>query len=390
MRFFILRYNQIMKTVLLDATALPQQPVGAGVYITNLVRELLQGDYDLHFKVLAHADDFSLFQLSQDEAHNFIFLKDYGRGWRIGSEQILYPILYKRIHADLFHGLHYSFPLNKAIRAVSTIHDLSFLTHPQKHNLIKRYYFPFFINQARKKADHIFVVSENTRSDLIKFLPATKQIISVTPLGVEPQFFDIFSDDRKKRVQEKYRLPAQFLLFVGLIEPRKNVPLLIDAYLNLLKTEHLNFDLVVAGRWGWERKDLLSHYEQEENFARVHFPGYIEREDLPVVFQLASIFVYPSVYEGFGLPVLEAMASRLPVITSNVSAMPDLVGECGWLVPPNHQSALENAILGVMKNPDLARERSTAARARAETYTWKNTADKTVEVYKRLLVTKKS
>ncbi len=374
-----------MTTVLLDATSLPKKPVGAGVYITNLVHELLSMKSDFDFKVLAHEDDFTLFNLSDDYRSHFIFLADYGRGWRILAEQILYPRICQQYHADLYHGLHYSFPLFSKTPKISTIHDLSFFIYPKKHNFLKRFYFPFFIQKAKNSAKHVLVVSESTKNDLIKFTQTDSAKITVTPLGVDNKFFDPVSWLSKDTVREKYALPQGFILFVGLIEPRKNVPLLIELYLQLMESEQPDIDLVIAGRWGWESRELLDRYRRSLHFSRIHFPGYIDAEDLPALYQSAAVFVYPSDYEGFGLPVLEAMASGTPVITTRVSSMPEFVGEAGLLVEPGDKDSLKAALAHVISEKIISERLGVAGKIKAREYSWKRTAEKTIATYSKVL-----
>ncbi len=147
------------------------------------------------------------------------------------------------------------------------------------------------------------------------------------------------------KVKDKYHLPDNFILFVGLIEPRKNVGLLIEAFAKLIKKDsNLKTNLVIAGRWGWESNTIMELVTKLDISGRVIFPGYIAQEDLPALYTLAKIFVYPSFYEGFGLPVLEAMACGTPVVTTNTSSMPEFVGDSGILVKPGDLEALVNAM----------------------------------------------
>ncbi len=376
-----------MTTILLDATALPKQPVGAGVYITNLIREILQFPSDLNILVLAHRDDFSLFRLSDEFLDHFIFLPDFGRVLRIVLEQLHYPWLIKKNHVDIFHGLHYSFPLWTSASTIVTIHDLSFFTHPQKHTWLKRKYFPFFIHSAVKNASRILTVSENTCSDLMKFTQCSRQKIVVTPLGVDEKFFAVASTESMDAVRKQYNLPERFILFVGLIEPRKSIPILLRAYLQLMDDLGEDIHLVVAGRWGWESKSILEEFSSHPYFSKIHFPGYISADNLPTLYQMALFFVYPSFYEGFGLPVLEAMASGLAVITTNVSAMPEIVDGVGLLVDADNPSALLEAMTLIINDPDLRLDLGRQAKDRAFEFRWELTARKTIAAYQNLIDT---
>jgi glycosyltransferase involved in cell wall biosynthesis len=371
--------------ILLDATPIPKQPVGAGIYIKNLVKGVLTSNSDFHFRVLAHEDDFGVFELDESFRDQFIFCKDFGRGARILSEQIRYPSVIRKEKIDLFHGLHYSFPLSIHCPKMVTVHDLTYFTNPERHLFLKRYYFQFFIKQACKKADSILTVSINTENDLIKMLGCDPQKITVTQLGVDDRFYNCLPDSELQVIKQKYGLPDAYTLFIGLVEPRKNVPLLIRAYLNLLEQEAITQDLVIGGRWGWESKQILDELEQHPQRSKIHFIGYFDEADKPAIYQLADIFVYPTAYEGFGLPVLEAMASATPVITTHVSSIPEIIGDQGLLIQPDDQEALENAMKTMLNSSSLRDEFLANARLRSREFSWKSMVDRTLQAYEDTL-----
>lgn len=374
-----------MNQILLDATALPKKPVGAGVYITRLAKELLNSKSEFKFKVLAHEDDFPLFQLDASFKRNFIFLKDYGRGYRLLSEQISYPSIIHREKIDLYHGLHYSFPIIHACPIVSTIHDMTYFIHPEKHLWLKRYYFKFFIRYACSNSERILSVSQSTKNDLLKYTKCDPGKISVTPLGVDNEFKEIEDQKALLKVKDKYHLPDNFILFVGLIEPRKNVGLLIEAFSKLIRKDlKLETKLVIAGRWGWESNAIMELVTKLSISGKVIFPGYIAQEDLPALYTLAKIFVYPSFYEGFGLPVLEAMACGTPVVTTNTSSMPEFVGDSGILVKPGDLEALVNAMGTILLNPAIHADLSRKGRIASSSFRWKKTAELTIKAYKKV------
>jgi len=374
-----------MHSILLDATSIPKQPVGAGVYIKNLVKGILHSNSDLHFRVLAHEDDFETFDLDDSSRNQFIFSKDHGRGARIISEQVRSPFFIQQEKINLFHGLHYSFPLMKPCPTIVTIHDLTYFTHPEMHIFIKRFYFKFFIKQACKRVDNILVVSTNTQTDLLNLVNCDPEKITVTPLGVDGIYFKNQSDVELEKTRQKYDLPENFILFMGLIEPRKNVPLLIRAYLNLVDNFHINQHLVIAGRWGWESKIILEEIDQHPQKSRIHFLGYVDENDKPSLYKLAEIFVYPSAYEGFGLPVLEALASGTPVISSDVSSMPEIVRTNGLLINPNDQPALQNAMYSLINDSRQREIFSTNGKKRAQEYSWESTVNQTLLAYEKVL-----
>jgi glycosyltransferase involved in cell wall biosynthesis len=202
---------------------------------------------------------------------------------------------------------------------------------------------------------------------------------------VDREFHAVTDQTILERVRKKYNLPTEFILFVGLIEPRKNIGMLIEAFSRVGQNSNNKTDLVIAGRWGWESKSILALVNQLNLEERVHFPGYIAQEDLPALYTLANIFVYPSLYEGFGLPVLEAMACGTPVITSNISSMPELIGESGILVQTGNLNALISAMRNVIENSGKLTEMSEKSLIRAAKFSWKKTAQLTLEAYEQVL-----
>jgi glycosyltransferase involved in cell wall biosynthesis len=373
--------------LLIDASAIPKQPVGAGVYISRLVRELLLAIHEFDLRIIAHEDDFELFNLQEVYKKNFLFVSDYGRGFRILSEQFTYPKFIKANRIDLYHGLHYSMPLIKKTRIVTTVHDMTFFKVPQTHIWLKKLYFKFFIKYSGNHSDHLISVSDNTKIDLINLFNIKPEKITTTHLGVDEKFRPIDDLDKFQILKNKYHLPDHFVLYVGLIEPRKNLSSLIRSYSNLRMSISLIKDihLVIAGRWGWESEKLMVLVSELNIAEQVHFPGYIEPEDLPFLYNMAKVFVYPSFYEGFGLPVLESMACGTPVITSNVSSMPEFVGDSGLLIDPNDISGIQNALGDLLMNDQLRIELSGRALKRSKEFTWKETARKTLDVYRRVL-----
>ncbi|PKO14170.1 MAG: glycosyltransferase family 1 protein [Chloroflexi bacterium HGW-Chloroflexi-10] len=375
----------IRKRILLDATALPKKPVGAGKYICKIIPEILKISSEHEIFILAHPDDFDLFSLPDEYRNRFLFTKDLGRGLRIFAEQFYYPYLIKKYNIDLFHGLHYSIPIIASCKTISTIHDMTFFLFPKKHLWIKKIYFRFFIRYSSKYADKIIAISDSTKKDLLRILKGDPLKIVTVPLAVDPSFHKIGTDHQLSSVRQKYQLPEKFILFVGLIEPRKNVGLLIRSFAAFRKENNDETHLVIAGRWGWESEAILNLVKNLKLSEFVHFPGYIEQIDMPYIYNLATLFIYPSIYEGFGLPVLEAMASGTPVITSNISSMPEFVGDAGVLIEPDNQDDLTSAIHHLLIHDEFRKEMSEKAILQAKQYTWTNTATKTMKIYSELL-----
>ncbi len=270
--------------IAIDATALPKEPVGAGRYIINMVRQVLMVNQEFEIKVIAHRDDFDLFELGEDFKQNFLFVADYGRGFRLIWEQIGLPLLLINGKFDGYHGLHYTRPVICPCPVITTIHDMTFFVMPEKHTLFKRYFFRFFIRYSSRFSKLLLSVSENTKKDVLKYINIADDKIMVTTLGVSENYRTIKDSNLLNSVRLKYDLPEKFALFVGLIEPRKNIPLLLEAFAEVIDRENwTGLKLVVAGRWGWASDDIKQLVEELNIQEDVFFPGYIDEADLPAL-----------------------------------------------------------------------------------------------------------
>jgi glycosyltransferase involved in cell wall biosynthesis len=261
---------------------------------------------------------------------------------------------------------------------------MTFFLYPRLHTRIKRIFFPMAIRLSARLADGLIAVSEQTRQDALRILHLPPERITTVAHGISPAFHPISDSIALEDIRRKYRLPKKFILFVGAVEPRKNLPLLLKAYRRLADRD-IPEHLVIAGPLGWMYDDMLLMIKQLGIQDRVLFTGYVPAEDLPRVYNLARVFVYPSLYEGFGLPPLEAMACGVPVVTTGVSAMLETVGEAAVLVPPQDEQALVEALLSVLEDDSLRQNLALAGPIQAAKYSWKNSALATIEVYRRTL-----
>ncbi len=284
---------------------------------------------------------------------------------------------------DLFHQPDFILPPVKSnIPTIVTIHDLSFVREPtsvmpgMSRHLNK--WVPWSVN----KATHVVAVSEATRQDLIDLYQTPPEKITTIYHGVDPLFAPLTNNDKLKAVRKKYGLgTGPFILSVGTIQPRKNYQRLIQAFAQL-KTEHT---LVLAGGIGWQAEAILAEAKQPALKNKVTLPGFIADEDLPALYSAADLFAYPSLYEGFGLPVLEAMACGTPIVTANTSALPEVTGQAGLLVDPLDVSAITQAMTDILTNHSLHEYLSQKGRVQAANFTWKNTAKELVNLYQFLL-----
>lgn len=372
----------------IDATPLPAEPVGAGVYIIEIIRALAAAE-NVELIVFAHPHGRRLIETMPLPGITWVEIPNRGTGIRLAWEQAALPGLARRLQLDLLHSMHYTRPARLPCTSVVTFHDLTFFLYPRLHTRVKRFYFPFMMRLSARKADAIIAVSESTRRDAIRILNIPAERVHTVHSGISPLFRRIEDRAVLEDCRRRYHLPERFILYVGTVEPRKNLPLLIRAYATLLQ-EAQPPPLVIVGRNGWMYEEVYHLVEDLRLGEHIRFTGYLPGEDLPIVYNLAEIFVYPSWYEGFGFPPLEAMACGVPVITTAVSAMEESVGEAGLLTAPGDEAALTSAIRRLSDDPELRRSFSAKGRQRAAQFTWAHTARETLNVYRKTLLRKAS
>jgi Glycosyltransferase len=282
-----------------------------------------------------------------------------------------------------WHTQSSAFFLNRNVKKILTIHDLIPLLYPDSYspNLAKRW------NTSLKlivnRADHIIAISEKTREDCIKYLDIPKQDITVTPLGYSNVYHHMENiEEVKDYIKNTYNL-ERYILFVGRVEERKNLPPVIKA-LYELKKAGLKHKLLIIGGMGWKHEEVLREIDRLNLQDEVIFPGYIPEEDLVKFYNAADLFVYPSLYEGFGLPPLEAMACGTPVVTSNTSSLPEVVGDAGIMVDPLDVDALADSMHRVLTDDHLSEKLRNMGIARAREFSWEKTAQKTWKVYEQV------
>lgn len=283
-------------------------------------------------------------------------------------------------NVTLYHATEHLLPVITHARSVLTLHDTAYLHFPQYHLLQNRLYLTLMMPRFIRCADAVICVSEATRQDAVRFynLPAKK--LRVIPEGVEPRFTPITNSSTLQSVRERYQLPGRFLLYVGTIEPRKNLSTLLKAYA-VLRQSQPEIRLVIAGGKGWLYESFFAELRALGLERQVQLLGYVPDEDLPALLNCAAGFAYPSVFEGFGLPPLEAMACGTPVIVSNASSLPEVVGDAGLLLPPTDVQAWVEALRRVLNDNAFHAELRARGLHRAKQFTWEKAARETLKVY---------
>lgn len=272
--------------------------------------------------------------------------------------------------------------LSKDCRKVVIVHDLSFEIYPEFFTPKKRLWHRLIgPKQMCQQADTIIAISANTKNDIVKIFGINSDKITVIYPGISNNFFDEISETKKVEVKKKYNLPNNYIFYLGNLEPRKNVETLLKAFENI---EDPNVHLVLAGSKAWKYKNINKLYNASKIKNRIKFLGYVDSADKPALYNLAAVFVYPSIYEGFGLPPLEAAACGTPVISSFNSSLVEAVGDSGLLIDPNNYNELTQIINQLLKDKALQKTLSARGKINVQKFKWNKASQ---EILK--LITKK-
>jgi glycosyltransferase involved in cell wall biosynthesis len=284
-------------------------------------------------------------------------------------------------NARLFHATeHLLLPL-RGVPSILTVHDLIFRHMPEHHKRLNRWYLNLTMPLFCRRATHIIAISEQTRRDLMSVYGVPGDKITMVHEAADPRF-RVQSTEAIAASRAHYHLPERYLLFVGTIEPRKNLNRLLYAF-EQLHAQRLTDALVVVGKRGWLYDDFFAALERSPAKAAVIFPGFVPDEDLPAVYAGAQALVMPSLYEGFGLPVLEAMACAVPVACSSRSSLPEIAGDAAQFFDPIDPGAIAGAVRRILLDADLQAHLRNAGLVQAGRFSWRRSAEETLAVYRR-------
>ena len=298
---------------------------------------------------------------------------------RILWEQCLQPATLRRLGVDLLHSLAVAQPIAWRGPSLVSFMDVSFLRYPRAFNRGNRVYLTVMASAAVRRADRLLAISEHTRQDLVALLGARPEQVTVTHCGVDPAFRPL-DPGEVAAFRARHNLPERFILYLGTLEPRKNVLRLLDAYARLRRVAAP--PLVLAGGRGWGHASIDARVAALGLHDVVTFLGYVPAADLPLCYNAAAVFVYPSLYEGFGLPPLEALACGTPVVASNASSLPEVLGEAALLIDPRDPVTLAEALAVALADETLRARLRAAGLARARQFSWRRMAEATHAAYR--------
>lgn len=300
---------------------------------------------------------------------------------RILREQFALPAMAQAAHADLLHLTGFAAPLRARVPVVLTVMDLIGMLFPQNFPIPSRFYWSRYLPFTLPAARQIITLSEHTRRDVLRLSRIPETRICVIPPGVDSRFRVI--PDSIEPLRARLGLPLRYFLFVSTLEPRKGIDTLLKSFAQVAPA--VTEDLVIVGKRGWKYHGLFESVRAYGLDARIHVLDYIDSRDLPGVYNLATGFIFPSRYEGFGLTPLEAMASGAPVVSSNAASLPEVVGDAGILLPPDDVNAFADSMRDLALNPALRAALRERGLARARLFTWERAAHATAELYRACL-----
>lgn len=377
-----------MTSIGIDYTAAYEQGAGIGRYVRELVRALAALDTQTPYRLFVAGATRG--NLPASPGANFSWRPTritplwFARLWH--RLQLPLPVEAFTGRVTLFHATDFTLPpVLPGTKTLLTVHDLSFVRAPETTTPVLKAYLDKVVPRSVRRATHVLADSQATKDDLVDLYGTSPDKITVLLGGVNPEFEPVLDEDTRRAARRRYAIPDNPYIFsVGTVQPRKNYARLIEA-VSLLGPAFGDVHLVIAGGHGWLDDSI---YQAVHTFGldeRVHFTGFVRDGDLPALYSAATCFAYPSLYEGIGLPVLEAMACGTPVVTSNISSMPEISGEAALLVDPYDVAALADALRTLLSEDALRQDLVQRGFSQAATFTWERAAAQLYGVYQHML-----
>ncbi len=354
---------------------------GIGTYVRNLVQSLARQDNDDRYLLLCREADL---EFVSSLGPRFEALPERSPHYSL-TEQLRIPLALLRTPVDLFHAPHYVVPRFVPCPYVVTIHDCIHLRFPQYlPNRLAAVYARAMMGVAARGARRVLTVSQTSKQDILHYLKIPAERVEVIYNAPDERMTAPLSAEEIARTRERYMLTSPFILYTGNIKPHKNLDRLIEAYAILRRGGIEDAKLLIIGDEVSKYPNLRRLVHRFQLHQHVRFLGFVPDATLAALYRLAAVFVFPSLYEGFGLPPLEAMAAGAPVITSNVSSLPEVVGDAALLVDPMDAGAIADALARVLRDPALRADLVRRGQERAKMFSWERSAARVHEVYREL------
>ena len=367
-------------TIAIDARKI--RDFGIGTYVRNLIRQLTELDRENNYLLITGPAGR---EALPDLPENFALVSQRSPVYSIRELFTISWDLFRR-RVDLYHATHYVVPLLMPCRTVVTIHDIIHLLYPEfLPNRMAFYYAHHMIRRSLQRGERVISVSHNTRTDLMHYFGLGGQKIDVVYNGIDDVFRQALGEEDLERWMRNLGLDRPYLLFVGNPKPHKNLDNVVKAYARALELADFPHKLVCVGDRSGVDSKVRQRAEQLGIADRVLLLGHVAQEALPAIYQGATLFLYPTLYEGFGLPVVEAMASNVPVITSNTSALKEIAAGYADLVNPLDVDRMARAIVHCVGDADHRQSLSRLGQRRSQEFSWRKAAEQTLAIYRRVL-----
>jgi mannosyltransferase B len=371
-----------MKKISLELQWAVGKKTGVGWYIYNIVKELSKSD----------RNDYIAEFINFMGRHDVKSQIDYDI--KIKQNKMLtytmYNFLTKKLNirhnlifgtkSDIYHFFNFTIPKNIKGKVINTIYDTVFISAPETmgdRKELEEYKY------GAQKSDLIITISESAKNDIIKNLGVTEDKIEIVYPGIDLEnYSQKYEKEELERIRKKYNLPSEYILYLGTIEPRKNIERIIKAFIKYKEKVDDDLKFVIVGKKGWKYENIMKLIESMG--TDIIITGYIDEEDKIPIYKLAQFFTFPSLYEGFGMPVLEAMAAGVPVVTSNVSSLPEVAGDAAILVDPLNEDEIFEAYKKIRNDSNYREEMILKGYEQAKRYQWKYSAKKLEEIYDKI------
>ena len=363
-----------------DAQVLGGHESGVELWIRHVLRTLSEIDGDHEYVVYTHEEAMPI-EHREGWSVEFRVGRTRSRLGRILWEQLCLPELLRRDGIDVLHAPAYVMPLRARVPTVLTVHDVIALKFPRLASRANALHYRLMLPRSLTRAAVVVASSETTKRDILDIVPMPAEKIRVVHPGIDPVYLRPPTPAQLDAARGRYRLPDRFILFVGNLEPKKNLPTLFRAVALMRAQGRWGSTLVVVGAKSWKRGAALAGLEQLDAGRDVRFLGYVPREQMPSIYALADLFVFPSLYEGFGFPPLEAMACGTPVVCSDTPAVAEVAGDAGALVPASDAPALADAIALAIADETQRATLIARGRERATRFAWANAAREVLAAY---------
>lgn len=354
---------------------------GIGTYTENLLKNMLDLDHENYYHIYWSGDNYESFTRSNTKV--IMASKKHHRFF----EQYYFPDNTKSENINLFHIPQNGIGISEYTdcKKIVTIHDLIPYVMPET---VGKGYLTKFLRELPKVmelSDGIITVSEWSKKDILKFFPIDENKVFVTPLAADKKYTQLDKEKCRFELKNKYNISKPFILYIGGFSPRKNVKALLIAFSQVFSKLNHEYELVIVGANRDDGSCLSKMSNSLDVASNIIFTGYVPESDLPILYNGCDVFAYPSLYEGFGLPPLEAMSCGTPVITSNISSIPEVVGDGGILIDPFNTASLMEALEMVINDDSMRNDLIKKALLRIEQFSWKKTAEKTIDIYKTIV-----